>query len=353
VRRQIESKEQRDGRGLRQGNEIYGPKLDSSGFVVDPGPGIRLFVYLTEKSFDGYVFQTIEAKARGFKAMLRRSVTMRVVEDIDDVVLSAAEAKALVAGDPDVLRRVQLQTEIVKLQALRAAHLDRQVQARWELKRLPERIADLKARVQAISSDVAYRDTHVPRVDSRSENPFLFLVDGLTYTDRVAASSPFAAAIQRGAEASLDAGDGLSACPSIVIAGYRGFEVTVRPATMGTVRLGLRCSERSDALEYATARTLDPVQAHAYGTGLFQRLDHVLQAMVGELKAARAGLSREETNLASYNEQLSRPFEHEDALVTAQRDLAQIERKLSIDTGLSERRGDRIVELDPGAEAAA
>jgi len=78
---------------------------------------------------------------RGFKAILRRSLTVRVVEDVDEVVLSAAEAKALVAGDPDVLKRVQLQTDIHKLEALGAAHLDQQVQARWELKRLPQRIS--------------------------------------------------------------------------------------------------------------------------------------------------------------------------------------------------------------------
>ena len=158
----IESNEQRDGRGVRQGNEVYGPVLDSSGAVIDPGAGIRIFVYLTARSFDGYVFQAIEAKARGFKAILRRSVTVRVVEDVDDVVLSAAEAKALVAGDPDVLRRVQLQTEIVKMEALRAAHLDQQIQARWELKRLPQRIADLRARVAAIAADVAFREIHTP-----------------------------------------------------------------------------------------------------------------------------------------------------------------------------------------------
>src|SRR5882762_4745067 len=144
MRRHIQSNEQRDGRGKRQGNEVYGPVLDSSGAVIDPGAGIRIFVYLTARSFDGYVFQAIEAKARGFKAILRRSITVRVVEDVDEVALSAAEAKALVAGDPDVLRRVQLQTEIVKLEALRAAHLDQHVQARWELKRLPQRIADLR-----------------------------------------------------------------------------------------------------------------------------------------------------------------------------------------------------------------
>src|SRR6266511_4049240 len=140
MRQHIKSNEQREGRGLRQGNEVYGPVFDSLGAVIDPGAGIRIFLYATERSFDGYVWQAIEAKARGFKAVLRRSVTVRVVEDVDEVVLSAAEAKALVAGDPDVLKRVQLQTEIHKLEALGAAHLDQQVQARWELKRLPQRI---------------------------------------------------------------------------------------------------------------------------------------------------------------------------------------------------------------------
>ncbi len=56
MRRHIESNEQRDGRGKRQGNEVYGPVLDSSGAVIDPGAGIRIFVYLTARSFDGYVF---------------------------------------------------------------------------------------------------------------------------------------------------------------------------------------------------------------------------------------------------------------------------------------------------------
>jgi hypothetical protein len=172
MRRHIESNEQRDGRGLRQGNEVFGPALDTSGTVIDPRRGIRIFVYLTARSFDGYVFQAIEAKARGFKAILRRSVTVRVIEDVDEVVLSAAEAKALVAGDPDALKRVQLQTEIVKLEALRAAHLDRQVQARWELKRVPQRIAELAARVDSIGADVAFCNAHAHQPGARGERSF-------------------------------------------------------------------------------------------------------------------------------------------------------------------------------------
>ena len=65
MRQQIQSNEQRDGRGVRQGNQVYGPVLDSSGAVVDPGEGIRIFVYLTARSFDGYVFvRSVSPKSR-------------------------------------------------------------------------------------------------------------------------------------------------------------------------------------------------------------------------------------------------------------------------------------------------
>ena len=103
----------------------------------------------------------------------------------------------------------------------------------------------------------------------------------------------------------------------------------MRPAGSGTIRLGLRCPDRSDALEYATARTLDVAQVPAYGIGLFQRLDNLLDALGAELRAAQDGLAREETNLASYTNQLARPFDHEEALIAAQRDLARIDRTLT------------------------
>src|SRR5260370_7391876 len=89
MRRHIESNEQRDGRGKRQGNEVYGPVFDTAGTLIDPGQGIRIFLYVTARSFDGYVWQAIEAKARAFKPILRRSVTVRLVDDVNEVVLSA------------------------------------------------------------------------------------------------------------------------------------------------------------------------------------------------------------------------------------------------------------------------
>ncbi len=268
------------------------------------------------------------------------------------MVLSAAEARALVAGDPDVLRRVQLQTELTKLQALRAAHLDRQVQARWELKRLPRRIAELQARVESIGADIVFRDTHAPRPNARGERPFAIQVDGRTYTDREEAAPPFAAAVARGAAPGTGAGESPGSPASTPIARYRGFAVTVREASFGTVRLGLRCPDRPDALEYSTMRTLDLAMIEAYGTGLFQRLDHVLQALDAELKAARDGLAREETNLASYTDQLGRHFEHEQALVAAQQELARIERKLTGPASCSGALGTAAAIADTVEEAA-
>jgi hypothetical protein len=201
--------------------------------------------------------------------------------------------------------------------------------------------------VEAIGADVAFRDAHAPQTNTTGDKSFSFVVDGCLFTDRVEAAPIFSAAIVRGAETAFAAGQATGSYPSTPIAAYRGFEVTVRPSSGGTVRLGLRCPERSDALEYATVRTLDPDQVSAYGTGLFQRLEHLLDALATELKAAQDGLAREETNLASYTEQLARPFQHEQALLTAQRELARIELKLT--SGASTPRSSSKL----GDEAAA
>jgi len=56
MRWHIQSNEQRDGRGKRQGNEVYGPVVDTAGTLIDPGHGIRIFLYVTAHSFDGYVW---------------------------------------------------------------------------------------------------------------------------------------------------------------------------------------------------------------------------------------------------------------------------------------------------------
>jgi hypothetical protein len=91
----------------------------------------------------------------------------------------------------------------------------------------------------------------------------------------------------------------------------------------------------------------------AYGIGLFQRLDHLFDALDAELKGAQDGHAPEEPNLASYTDQLARPFEHEQALLFAQRDLARIDRKLTRRTGSNRPPGPARINRAFDNEAAA
>jgi N12 class adenine-specific DNA methylase len=101
--------EQRHGRLLRQGNQW---------------PQAYLFAYITEGSFDAFMWGTVETKARFIEQALAGEITARTIEDTSDVVLSAAEIKAIASGNPQVMRKVQLEVEVARLERVRAVWLD-------------------------------------------------------------------------------------------------------------------------------------------------------------------------------------------------------------------------------------
>ncbi|NJM09074.1 helicase, partial [Candidatus Gracilibacteria bacterium] len=101
--------EQRHGRILRQGNQW---------------PEVYVFSYITEGSFDGYLYQLIESKARFIEQALAGEITARTAEDTSDVVLSAAEIKAIASGNPQIVRKVQLEAEVARLERVRGVWLD-------------------------------------------------------------------------------------------------------------------------------------------------------------------------------------------------------------------------------------
>ncbi|NNJ12001.1 methyltransferase domain-containing protein [Chloroflexales bacterium ZM16-3] len=101
--------EQRHGRILRQGNQW---------------PQVYVFSYITEGSFDAYMWQSVESKARFIEQALAGEITARTVEDTSEVMLSAAEIKAIASGNPQVVRKVQLEAEVARLDRVRAVWLD-------------------------------------------------------------------------------------------------------------------------------------------------------------------------------------------------------------------------------------
>ena len=122
--------EQREGRILRQGN-IY--------------PEVFIFHYVTTKSFDGYMLQTLESKGRFISQIMAGEVTARTAEDVGDLVLSVAQVKAIASGNPLVQRRIELEVKVVKLDRLRAGYYQNRARMREELEQLPSEIEAKRA----------------------------------------------------------------------------------------------------------------------------------------------------------------------------------------------------------------
>src|SRR3546814_7401565 len=99
--------EQRDGRILRQGNQ---------------NPEVRVLRYVTEGSFDTYMWQTLERKAAFIAQVTRGDLPDRDVDDIGDQALSFAEVKALATGDPLVLEKAAVDADVARLARLQRAH---------------------------------------------------------------------------------------------------------------------------------------------------------------------------------------------------------------------------------------
>ena len=137
--------EQRDGRILRQGNE---------------NEEVAIYRYVTERSFDAYMWQALETKARFISQVITGDNTARRAEDIGSQELSYAEVKAIASGNPAVLTLAEADAELQRLTLLKKNHLDEQFVARRNVRDLPTMIASLSDRLSKVTSDRATLDDH-------------------------------------------------------------------------------------------------------------------------------------------------------------------------------------------------
>jgi hypothetical protein len=135
--------EQREGRILRQGNRY---------------PEVRIFNYVTEGSFDGFMWQTLENKARFISQIMSGEVTARATEDVDDMVMTAAQVKAIASGNPRILERVSIEVELSRLSRLYTVWRNGRRNLKWELESLPGRISEANKRVAGHEQALAVRD---------------------------------------------------------------------------------------------------------------------------------------------------------------------------------------------------
>ncbi len=137
--------EQREGRILRQGNE---------------NEEVAVYRYVTEGSFDAYMWQALETKARFIGQVITGDNAARRAEDIGGQELSYAEVKAIASGNPAVLTLAEADAELQRLALLKKNHLDEQYLARHNIRKLPDTIASLSGRLSNLTADQATAATH-------------------------------------------------------------------------------------------------------------------------------------------------------------------------------------------------
>src|SRR5439155_7769656 len=135
----------REGRILRQGNE---------------NEEVAVYRYVTEGSFDAYMWQALETKARFIAQVMTAENTARRAEDIGGQELSYAEVKAIASGNPAVLTLAEADAELQRLALLKKHHLDEQYVARRSVRDLPGTIAGLSERLAHLTTDLATAPAH-------------------------------------------------------------------------------------------------------------------------------------------------------------------------------------------------
>jgi N12 class adenine-specific DNA methylase len=285
--------EQREGRILRQGND---------------NPTVHVHRYVTEGSFDAYMWQTLETKARFINQVMNGSVTVRQAEDLEGGALTYAEIKAIASGNPAVMEKVKVDTEIRKLDQLRASHINQQYKIRSQIQGLPSHIESGKKYHAAVSADILARDAH-------ADEDFTMKIGNRGFS---------------GKGAREDAGNALGIVvmswkddQTLKLRGhYKGFEILSRggPFKDNEPELFIRGKETYRA-------NLNPENP----SGTIQSIEHVLRSLDRKAEDERQEIERQEKALADYKAQLGKSFEHEGRLKELLAKQAQLNAALDLD----------------------
>jgi N12 class adenine-specific DNA methylase len=294
--------EQREGRILRQGN-INGE--------------VKIFRYVTEGSFDAYMWQTLETKARFIQQVMNGQTSVRSAEDLDGGALTYAEIKAIASGNPAVMEKVRTDTEIRKLDQLRAAHISQQHGIRLQIRSLPSEIRERQERIGRLSADAATRDGH-------GGEEFSMKVGNRVYSGKGAREEGAAALTQ----VILSWRDDLTLQ---VRGSFRGFEILSR-GRGATLLIGSD-EERLPEL-FIRGAGIYKAQLNAENpVGTMQSIEYALRSLDKAAADEQDRAARAEKMLGDFAEQAGKPFEHEVRLKELLVRQAELNAALDLDKG--------------------
>ena len=281
--------EQRAGRIVRQGNM---------------NPDVHIYRYVTEKSFDSYLWQTIENKQRFISQIMSSKSPVRACDDVDETALSYAEIKALCAGDPRIKEKMDLDIEVAKLRLMKADYQSNQFKLEDQiLKQYPEEIRQAQERAKGYRADMALLEAHPLPKDG-------FV--GMAIKEKRIADKEEAGKML------------LEACRlsphDMELGEYRGMKMTVDyDSYRQEVKLVLR-GEMSHTVTMGT---------DVYGN--LTRIENALANMPQKLEKAEERIAELERQMKQAKAELGKPFAQEKELEAKAARLAELNAALNID----------------------
>lgn len=281
--------EQREGRILRQGNE---------------NKRVDIFRYVTENTFDSYMWQTIENKQKFISQIMTSKSPVRSCEDVDETALSYAEIKALATGNPHIREKMDLEIEVSRLKLVKANYLSQKYMLEDSLlKHYPREIRLTQERIKGYEMDIALYERH------KSEDFPGMLLYGTHYEEKKEAGT-----------AILEACKAMTSPEPKEVGSYRGFTLLLSYDIVAKVfRMTLR-GELSHTVELGS-------DIH----GNIQRMENVLESLPSRLSACEKALATLKEQMENAKAEVEKPFEQEQELSEKAARLAELNALLNMD----------------------
>ena len=282
---------QRNGRIIRQGNM---------------NKEVKVFNYVTEGTFDSYLFQTLENKQRFISQIMTSKSPVRSCEDVDEQALSYAEIKALCAGNPLIKEKMDLDVQVAKLKVLKADHQSQKFRLQDKLlTKFPADIQEANAHIAGLKVDAQLAAAH-----PQGKEEFCgMVIKGVTYDEKKTAGERLVLACSE-----------LPNAEEKVIGSYRGFELSLRFDAFRTEYQALLKGQR----KYTVPLGTDPL-------GNIIRLDNSLNNFPERITAAENELATLHQQQAAAQIEVEKPFPQEEELAEKSARLAELNAQLDVD----------------------
>ena len=292
---------QRNGRMIRQGNE---------------NKKVYVYSYVTEKTFDSYMYQLVEQKQKFISQIMTSKTPARTMEDIDDKALTYGEIKALATGNPKILEKTSLDTDVAKLKLLKQEFMNQKYSLQDKIiKYFPEEIARLNNKIGAMEEDtIKLQEYTRPNADGFSP----MKINGITYTEKQDAGKKLLECIQN-----------LKSMEVKVVGEYRGFNMEISFDSFSkNIKLKLK-NKFSYSIDLGTDIN-----------GNITRINNCLDNIAKDIPHERELLDNTYFQLENAKQESQKEFPKEQELQEMLRKLEEINAELKINENEHEMLGD-------------